>query len=60
MQHYETPDIKRHPNGSIDTAYYMLFGRKMRSEQAHKLAKAILPKKKTFSLRIWFPETIRA
>ena len=29
--------IRRYPDGSIDFAYYMQRGRKLRSEQAHRL-----------------------
>ena len=62
----ETPDIKRRPNGSIDTAHYLAIGASMRSEQAHKMIKAVVPRnlskaapqKRVFSWRFWFVEAI--
>lgn len=33
-------EIIARPDGSIDTAYYMARGRRMRSEQAHAMFKA--------------------
>jgi hypothetical protein len=60
MQTNETQDIKRRADGSIDTAHYMKIGRHMRSEQAHKLAKDALPKRKPFSFRLWPLSTARA
>lgn len=36
-------DIRLRPDGSIDTAHYMQRGRQKRSEQAHKMAKSLLP-----------------
>tara|TARA_R110002124_G_C8669838_1_gene491116 strand:+ start:103 stop:327 length:225 start_codon:yes stop_codon:yes gene_type:complete len=57
MQKYETPEIKRHPDGSIDTAHYMKIGRQERADQARKLAKAVVPKRRTFSLLSWFLRT---
>ena len=53
MQQYETPEIKRRPDGSIDTAHYMIIGRQERADQAHALAKMAIPKRRTFSLRFW-------
>ncbi len=37
-------DIKRRPDGSIDTGYYMQQGRKLRSAQAHRLAGKFIAK----------------
>lgn len=34
----ETP-IRHRPDGSIDTAYYMAHGRRLRSEAAHRMAR---------------------
>ncbi len=53
MQQAETQSIKRRPDGSIDTAYYMQIGRQERSAQAHALAKLAIPKRRSFSLRFW-------
>jgi hypothetical protein len=53
MQQYETSEIKRRPDGSIDTAHYMAIGRQERADQAHTLAKMAVPKRRTFSLRFW-------
>lgn len=36
-----TETIKTRPDGSIDTAHYMARGRKLRSKQAHYLAKTV-------------------
>jgi hypothetical protein len=60
MQQYETPEIKRRPDGSIDTAHYMKIGRQERADQARALAKMAIPKRRTFSLRLsplWALET---
>jgi len=54
MQHIETPKIKRHPDGSIDTAYYMKIGRQERADQARELSKMAKPKRKIFPLQSWF------
>lgn len=51
MQQVETPEIKYRPDGSIDTAYYMQVGRQLRSDQAFKLAKLAMPKRKIFPSR---------
>lgn len=59
MQHDDTTQIKRRPDGSIDTAYYMAIGRQERAAQAHNLAKASLPKRKSFSLWAIFPLRLR-
>ena len=59
MQQYETPEIKRRPDGSIDTAHYMKIGRQARADQARILAKAAMPKWRTFSLPFWFLRTSR-
>ena len=42
MQTEPDPDIRRHPDGSIDTAYYMQQGRIARSRQARHLAKKVV------------------
>lgn len=34
-----TTDIRTRPDGSIDTAYYIDRGRRLRSEQAHRMVK---------------------
>ena len=60
MHQYETPNIKRRPDGSIDTAYYMAIGRQRRAEQAHTLVKEMLPKPKFFSLHLWPLRVFRA
>ena len=39
-------EIIARPDGSIDTAYYMTRGRKMRSEQAHALIKGTVEQAK--------------
>ena len=57
MQQYETPEIKRRPDGSIDTAHYINIGRQERADQARALAKTGMPKRRTFSLPIWFLRT---
>ncbi|WP_375253843.1 hypothetical protein [Yoonia sp.] len=54
MQPYETPEIKRRPDGSIDTAHYMKIGRQERADQARTLAKMAAPKRRKFSLQSWF------
>ncbi len=35
-----TDTIKRHANGSIDTAHYMKLGRQARSNEAYRLGRA--------------------
>jgi len=45
MQPYETPEIKRRPDGSIDTAHYMKIGRQERADQARTLANMAAPKR---------------
>ena len=57
MQKFETPEIKRRPDGSIDTAHYMEIGRQERADQARILAQAALPRRRTFSLPFWFLRT---
>ena len=57
MQQYETPEIKRRPDGSIDTAHYLKIGRQERADQAYALAKMATPKRRTFSLPFWFLRT---
>lgn len=57
MQRYETPEIKRRPDGSIDTAHYIKTGRQERADQARTLAKAAMPKRRIFSLSFWFLRT---
>lgn len=59
MQHYETPEIKRRPDGSIDTAYYMKIGRQERAHQARALSKMAIPKRRTFPMRSWFIRTLK-
>ena len=54
MQPYDTPEIKRRPDGSIDTAHYMIIGRQARADQARTLAKMAAPKRRNFSLQSWF------
>jgi len=54
MQIQDQTEIKRRPDGSIDTAHYMKIGRQMRSEQAHSIAKSLTPKAKPRSKRMWF------
>jgi hypothetical protein len=53
MQQFDTPEIKRRPDGSIDTAHYMRIGRQCRSDQARTLAKSVMPKRRGISLRFW-------
>lgn len=53
MQQYEPQDIKRRPDGSIDTGHYMMICRQKRSEQAQKLVKSALPKRKHFLFQVW-------
>jgi len=53
MQQPITPEIKRRPDGSIDTTHYMAIGRQARADQARKLAKMAVPKRRSFSLRFW-------
>lgn len=60
MQHYETPDIKYRRDGSIDIAHYLKIGRQSRAEQAHKLAKEVLPKRRFFAMRMWPLGGVRA
>lgn len=57
MQRYETPAIKRRPDGSIDTAHYIKIGRQERADQALALAKSAMPKRRSFSLPLWFLRT---
>jgi len=38
------PEIKRRPDGSIDTGYYLQIGRDMRSAKAHEIAHKIVAK----------------
>ena len=58
MQPYETSEIKRRPDGSIDTAHYMEIGRQERADQARTLAKMAIPKRRAFSLQSWFIKTL--
>lgn len=60
MQNREITDIKRHADGSLDIAHYIETGRQRRSEQAHKMAKNVLSKRKALSLRVWFLTAVRA
>ncbi|WP_160314469.1 hypothetical protein [Candidatus Rhodobacter oscarellae] len=60
MTQFETPEIKRHLNGSIDTGYYIKIGRKARADEMRALAKRAIPKAKRampkpriFSLPFW-------
>ena len=57
MQPYDTPEIKRRPDGSIDTAHYMIIGRQARADQARTLAKMAAPKRWNFSLQSWLIRT---
>lgn len=41
--HRDQPPIRRRPDGAIDTAFYTARGRRMRGEQAHRLAGALAP-----------------
>jgi hypothetical protein len=59
MQQFDPKDIKRRPDGSIDTAHYMKIGRQMRAEQAHKLIKSAVPKRKSFTFWFWPFATFR-
>ena len=59
MQHDDSKDIKRRPDGSIDAAHYMKIGRQMRAEQAHKLIKSAVPKRKSFNFWFWPLATVR-
>ena len=52
MQHDDSKDIKRRPDGSIDTAHYMKIGRQMRAEQAYKMVNSAVPKRR--SITFWF------
>ncbi len=38
----EPQDIRRRPDGSIDTGFYMARGRRLRSEAAHDMAGSAL------------------
>jgi len=60
MQRNETQIIKRRPDGSIDTAYYVKQGRQARSQQAHRLAKSAIPMRRGFSLRFWSHKAVGA
>ena len=53
MQPYETPEIKRRPDGSIDTAHYMKIGRQKRADQARTLTRMAIPKRRAFSFQFW-------
>jgi len=57
MQRYETQEIKRRPDGSIDTAHYIKIGRQERADQARALAKSAMSKQRTFSSQLWFLRT---
>jgi len=57
MQRYETPEIKRRPDGSIDTAHYIKIGRQERADQARTLVGAVIPKRRAFSSPSWFLRT---
>ena len=59
MQHYDTPEIKRRPDGSIDTGHYMKIGRQERANQARELSKMAIPKRRTFPLQSWFIRTLK-
>ena len=59
MKSYDTPDIKRRPDGSIDTAHYMKVGRQERADQALSLARAVRPNRRSFSLQSWFIRTLQ-
>jgi hypothetical protein len=52
MQHDDSKDIRRRPDGSIDTAHYMKIGRQMRAEQAYKMVNSAVPKRRSFTF--WF------
>jgi hypothetical protein len=58
MKSYDTPDIKRRPDGSIDTAHYMKAGRQERADQALAFARMVRPNRRTFSLQSWFIRTL--
>lgn len=45
-----TTEIKRRPDGSIDTAFYMARGRQLRSEQAHTMLQPAAPIEKPRSI----------
>ncbi|WP_343080171.1 hypothetical protein [Ostreiculturibacter nitratireducens] len=51
-EEHETP-IRTRPDGSIDTAYYMARGRLARSEQAHRLARSLVPAARSQPDRSW-------
>lgn len=57
MQQYETPEIKRRPDGSIDTDHYIKIGLQGRADQACVLARTAMLKRRTFSWRLWFFRT---
>lgn len=59
MQRYKAPEVKRHPDGSIDSGYYIKIGRRERAVQARAVAKALTPKRGTFSLPFWVFSTSR-
>lgn len=59
MQEYQTPEIKRRPDGSIDTAHYIKIGRQERADQARAFAIAATPKRCAFSLPFWFLKASR-
>ncbi|GGE52224.1 hypothetical protein [Actibacterium pelagium] len=42
MENFEVSDIKRHKDGSINTAHYMAIGRRERALQARFIAKKLL------------------
>jgi hypothetical protein len=60
MQQFDPKDIKRRPDGSIDTVHYMKIGRQMRAEQAFKMVNSAVPKRKSFSVWFWPFATVRS
>ncbi|MBM1218807.1 hypothetical protein JQU17_01250 [Ponticoccus sp. SC2-23] len=41
MTNHTAPQIRRRPDGSIDTTYHMAQGRMLRSKAAHDMAAAV-------------------
>ncbi|NQU69589.1 MAG: hypothetical protein HQ514_03515 [Rhodospirillales bacterium] len=56
----QTPEIRRHPNGSIDTGYYTQIGRQRRSEALYDGGRTITRIASVLARmieRIWFHPT---
>lgn len=60
MKHVEIQDIKLRPDGSIDTAHYMVIGRQKRADQARHIASQARPKRGLFRFLFWPANTENA